>query len=329
MSLEILWFRSVLHNQNLTGIFCIPIAVIQKIPDPPVRVFALRKIPGVRVGFPFRGTHAFRGDLASRHPGCVCCSFIFIGDFIMETKDRASSGNPFVTVTAEDLKEARLTLTPDEAREVLAVSAFADTKNTLRPWMHGVYVVCARGARGLSSEIPPETQYSFVGAVAMSACSFGMAGSEALRGAVTSPAPFPLTLVRVTPTGLEYLKAFLKGKGTPDLVVATSAAGSLSADGAINMNMRLLELIKMYTAPVAAEAVNPVTVDPLKLASVVRAAKTLSASTRTDHVLLTVTPTDTQPGTRLSWHLTVNRGGDVVGELTGVLMGLREQPAQS
>lgn len=241
----------------------------------------------------------------------------------METKASVSSGNPFVTVTAEDLKEARLTLTPDEAREVLAVSAFADTKNSLRPWMQGVYVVCTRGARGTSSEIPSETQYSFVGAVATSACSFGMAGSEALRDAVASPAGAPLTIVRVTPTGIAHLKAATKVKGTPDIVALTAPTGSLSADDVINMDMRLLQLIKIHVAPVAASAVSPVTVDPLKLAPVVRAAKALTASSRTDHVLLMVTPTDMQPGARLSWHLTAKHYGAVVGKLTGVLMGLR------
>lgn len=235
----------------------------------------------------------------------------------METKDRASSGNPFFAVTAEYLKEARLTLTRDEAREVLAVSAFADTKNALRPWMQGVYVVCARGT---SSEIPPETQYSFVGAVAMSACSFGMAGSEALRDAVASPAGAPLTIVRVTPTGIAHLKAATKGKGTPDIVVLTAPTGSLSADDAINMDMRLLQLIKIHVAPVAASAVSPVTVDPLKLAPVVRAAKAMMTSSRTDHVLLTVTPTADM---RLTWHLTAKHYSDVVGKLTGVLMGMR------
>lgn len=240
----------------------------------------------------------------------------------METKELSSSasGNSFVVAIPEALKEMRLTLTPDEAREVLAVSAFADTKNTLRPWMQGVYVVCARGARGLSSEIPPETQYSFVGAVAMSACSFGMAGSEALRDAVASPAGAPLTIVRVTFTGLEYLKAFLKGKGTPDIVALTAPTGSLSADYAINMDMRLLQLIKIHVVPVAASAVSPVTVDPLKLAPVVRAAKAMMTSSRTDHVLLTVTPTADM---RLTWHLKVKHFGDVAGELTGVLMGMR------
>lgn len=241
----------------------------------------------------------------------------------METKDRSSSGNPFTLVTTEVLKEMHLVLTADEAREVLAVSAFADTKNTLRPWMQGVYVVCVPSARSLSSELT-ESQYSFVGAVAMSACSFGMAGSEALRSAVASPAAAPatspLTLVRVTRTGLEYLKAFLKGKGAPDLMVATSAAGSLSADGVISMALRLPQLIKIHVAPVAASAVSPVTVDPLKLAPITRAAKALTVSARTDHVLLTVTPTADM---RLTWHLKVKRFSDVVGNLTGVLMGMR------
>lgn len=238
----------------------------------------------------------------------------------METKDRSSSGNPFSLVTPEVLKGMHLVLTPNEAREVLAVSAFADTKNTLRSWLQSVYVVCAPSARSLSSEIPPETQYSFVGAVAMSACSFGMAGSEALRGAVATPPVAPLTLVRVTHTGLEYLKAFLKGKGAPDLVVATSAAGSLSADGAISMALRLPPLIKIHVAPVAASAVSPVTVDPLKLAPVVRAAKAMMTSSRTDHVLLTVTPTADM---QLTWRLKVKHFSDVVGDLTGVLMGMR------
>jgi hypothetical protein len=238
----------------------------------------------------------------------------------METEDRSSSGKPFTVVTPEVLKEMHLVLTPGEAREVLAVSAFADTKNTLRPWMQGVYVVCMPYTRALSPVVPPEAQYRFVGAMAMSACSFGMAGGEALRVAVASPAAVPLTLVRVTSTGLMYLKAFLKGKGAPDLVVATSAAGSLSADTAINMDMRLLQLIKMHVAPVAASAVSPVTVDPLKLAPVVRAAKAMMTSSRTDHVLLTVTPTADM---RLTWRLKVKHYSDVVGDLTGVLMGMR------
>jgi hypothetical protein len=57
--LEILWFRSVLHNQYLTGIFCIPDAVIQKIPDPPVRVFvygkslvSVKHFPVAYLGYP-------------------------------------------------------------------------------------------------------------------------------------------------------------------------------------------------------------------------------------------------------------------------------------
>ena len=74
----------------------------------------------------------------------------------METIDRSSSGNPFSLVTPEVLKGMRLVLTPGEAREVLAVSAFADTKSTLRPWMQDVYVVCAPSARSLSPVIPPE-----------------------------------------------------------------------------------------------------------------------------------------------------------------------------